>query len=84
MRSYLCWVIMGALLLAAPARAENTVPSATPQEILIKTSLLTLNDANLTGNYTVLHAKLAKPFRVQFSPDRLKQVFKAFADQKAD
>jgi hypothetical protein len=27
-RSYLCWVIMGALLLAAPARAENTVPSA--------------------------------------------------------
>jgi hypothetical protein len=84
MRSYLCWVIMGALLLAAPAQAENTVPSATLQEILIKTSLLTLNDANLTGNYTVLHAKLAKPFREQFSPDRLKQVFKAFADQKAD
>ena len=43
---------MGALLLAAPARAENTVPSAELQEILIKTSLLTLNDANLTGNYT--------------------------------
>jgi hypothetical protein len=75
---------MGALLLAAPARAENTVPSAELQEILIKTSLLTLNDANLTGDYTVLHAKLAKPFREQFSQDRLKQVFKAFADQKAD
>ena len=84
MRSYLCWAIVGALLLAGPPRAENTVPSATLQEILIKTSLLTLNDANLTGNYTVLHAKLAKPFREQFSPDRLKQVFKAFADQKAD
>ena len=30
------------------------------QEILIKTALLTLNDANVTGNYTVLHAKLSK------------------------
>ena len=84
MRSYLCWAIIGALLLAAPARAENTVPSAELQEILIKTSLLTLNDANLTGNYTVLHAKLAKPFREQFNPDRLKQVFKPFADKKLD
>ena len=84
MRSYLCWAIMGALLLAGPARAENTVPSAEFQEILIKTSLLTLNDANITGNYTVLHAKLAKPFRDQFSPDKLKQGFKTFADQKAD
>jgi hypothetical protein len=52
---------------------QDTVPSAVLQEILIKTSMLPLNDANLTGNYTVLHAKLAKPFRDQFSPDRLKQ-----------
>ena len=76
--------LFGALLLLAPAQAENTVPSPFLQEILIKTSLLSLNDANLTGNYTVLHAKLAKPFRDQFSPDRLKKVFKTFADQKAD
>lgn len=73
-----------ALSLVVPARAENTVPSALMQEVLIKTSLLTLNDANITGNYEVLHAKLAKPFREQFSADRLKQVFKTFADQKLD
>lgn len=84
MRSYLCWAIMGALLLAGPARAENTVPSAEFQEILIKTSLLTLNDANLTGNYAVLHAKLAKVFRDQITPDGLKKGFKPFADQKVD
>lgn len=84
MRSYLCWAVMGALLLVAPARAENTVPSVELQEILIKTSLLSLNDANLTGNYTVLHAKLAKVFRDQITPDGLKQGFKGFADQKVD
>jgi hypothetical protein len=77
--------LVTALIVATvPALAEDKVPNAFLQEILIKTSLLTLNDANITGNYTVLHAKLAKPFRDQFSPERLKQVFKPFADKKLD
>ena len=84
MRSRLVGAIIGALLLVMPVQAENTAPDAFLQEILIKTSLLTLNDANLTGDYTVLHAKLAKPFREQFSPDRLKQLFKSFADKNVD
>lgn len=77
-------VALLALSAATPAPAEDKVPNAQLQEILIKTALLTLNDANITGNYAVLHAKLAKPFRDQFSPDRLKQIFKPFADQKLD
>jgi hypothetical protein len=84
MRLRLFALIAALIALAAPVRAENTVPSAQLQEILIKTSLLTLNDANITGNYAVLHAKLAKPFRDQFTPERLKAVFKSFADQKLD
>jgi hypothetical protein len=74
--------IFAAALLAVPAHAESTVPSPALQEVLIKTYLLSLNDANITGNYTVLHAKLAKPFRDQFTPDKLKEAFKGFADQK--
>ena len=84
MRSHLLGAIIGALLLVMPAQAENTVPSPLLQEILIKTALLTLNDANLTGNYAVLHAKLAKVFRDQITPDGLKKGFKPFADQKVD
>jgi hypothetical protein len=80
----LAGALAAAFLLAMPASAAETVPSPTTQEILIKTSLLTLNDAIVSGNYTVLHAKLAKPFREQFGPDRLKQAFKSFADQKVD
>jgi len=80
--------LVGAALLALPAwgaaRVENKVPSAAVQEVLIKTYLLTLNDANITGNYTVLHAKLAKPFREQFSAERLKKIFKSFSDKKID
>jgi hypothetical protein len=72
----------GLALLAAmaPARAQ-TVPDHATLETLMKSTLLTFNDANVTGNYTVFHARLAKPFRDQFSPDRLKQAFVSFAQQ---
>ena len=84
--------LAGALVLALPAwsaawsaaRVESKVPGALEQEVMIKTYLLTLNDANLTGDYTVLHARLAKPFREQFSAERLKKIFKPFADKKID
>ena len=84
MRFHLVGALVGALLLLVPAQAENALPSAQFQEVLIKSTLLTFNDANLTGNYTVLHAKLAKPFRDKFSPDKLKQAFKSFADQNVE
>src|SRR4051794_10819814 len=76
--------IIGGLLLTSPAKSADTMPGPVGQEILIRTTLLTFNDANVTGNYAVLHAKLAKPFRDQFTPDRLKQAFKPFVDQKID
>lgn len=90
MRHVLTTALFGALFLAVPAHVahaatvESKVPSPHLQEILIKTALLTLNDANITGNYDVLHARLAKPFREQFTPERLKKAFKPFADQKTD
>jgi len=72
------------MLAIAPAHAANTVPSARLQEILIKTSLLTFNDANLTGNYSVMHAKLAKAFRDKITAERLKAAFTGFSSKKID
>jgi hypothetical protein len=80
----LAGAVAASLLFGASAYSDERVPNPLAQEILIKTSLLTLNDAIVSGNYTVLHAKLAKPFRDQFAPDRLKQAFKSFTDQKID
>ena len=61
-----------ALMLAASlAQAQNKVPSERALEALVKTTLLTFNDANVTGNYEVFHAKLSKPFREQFPVERL-------------
>ncbi len=60
------------------------LPTSIVEEVLVKTSLLTFNDANLTGNYTVMHAKLAKQFRERYNAEDLKQAFKAFAGQHID
>jgi hypothetical protein len=72
------------LVTASSATAQNKVPGERALEALVKATLLTWNDANVTGNYTVFHAKLSKPFRDQFPPDRLKQIFKKFADEDID
>ncbi len=80
-----CFVALaaGLGLLPGPAAAQP-VPIPLIQEALIKSTLLTFNDANITGDYDVLHAKLSKPFRDQFPPERLKEAFKAFADNNVD
>jgi hypothetical protein len=68
---------------SGPASAQP-VPIPLVQEALIKSTLMTFNDANVTGDYDVLHAKLSKPFRDKFSAERLKEAFKAFADAHVD
>lgn len=75
--------VLGALLAVGSARAQ-ALPNPMEQEILVKTTLLTFNDANVTGNYAVLNAKLSKPFRDQFDADKLKTTFKDFVDKHVD
>lgn len=81
------WALASALFLGAslsPALAQVKVPGAELQEVLIKVSLLSFNDANVTGNYAVFHTKLSKPFRDQFPPEKLAQTFKEFRDKRID
>jgi hypothetical protein len=69
------------LTLFGPPAFAQKAPDATVQEILIKTSLLTFNDANITGNYNVFYARLAKPFRDKFSAEKVAETFKGFHDR---
>lgn len=66
--------------------AAQSPPLPTPlvEEVMVKTMLLTLNDANITGNYDVLFARMAKPFRDKLTADTLKQGFKSFAGRHID
>ncbi|MSP76496.1 MAG: hypothetical protein EXR12_10200 [Rhodospirillaceae bacterium] len=72
------------LLAAVTADAQTKVPAERSLEALVKSALLSFNDANLTGNYTVFHAKLSKPFRQQFTVEKLKDTFKEFNEKSID
>jgi len=71
-------------LTASAANGQNKVPAARPLEALVKSSLMTFNDANLTGNYSVLYDKAAKPFRAQATVQKLVDAFKVYRDKKVN
>ncbi|MGT2502895.1 hypothetical protein ACVOMS_23110 [Bradyrhizobium guangxiense] len=73
-----------ALLSFAAWAQSPALPTPKVEEVMVKVALLTLNDANLTGNYNVLYAKMAEPFRERFSADTLKQAFRDFAGHHID
>ena len=80
---------LGAALIAVFAicgvgkAAAQDMPSPFVQEVLIKSILVSLNDAVASDNFTVFHAKLSKPFRDQFPPEKLRTIFKDLIDKHA-
>ncbi len=59
------------------------MPSPFVQEVLIKSILVSLNDAVAADNFTVFHAKISKPFRDQFPPEKLQTIFKDLVEKHA-
>jgi hypothetical protein len=83
-RFRLAAAVVAVLALGAPGTASaQGVPSPFVQEVLVKSILVTLSDAVASDNFTVLHAKISKPFRDQFPPDKLQAVFKDMVDKHA-
>ncbi len=64
-------MLMGA---TRPAAAQD-MPGPPIQEVLIKSALVSLNDAVAANNFTVLHAKISKPFADQFPTEKPQAVF---------
>jgi hypothetical protein len=59
------------------------MPSPFVQEVLVKSILVTLNDAVAADNFTVFHAKISKPFREQFPPEKLRAIFNDLIEKHA-
>lgn len=72
-------------IAAKPAQpAPIAHPVAAQIQFLVRTSLLTLNDANRSGNYTVLRDVAAPSFRDRNSPADLSQIFAEMRRAKLD
>ena len=73
-----------ASMAACPVKAlALDMPGPSAQEVLVKSILVTLNDAVASDNFTILHAKISKPFREQFPPEKLRAVFKDLVEKHA-
>jgi hypothetical protein len=62
------------MITFAPAFAAD-VPDDDDQDVLIGTTLMTLNDANMTNNYSVFYAKASKEWQAQTTAEKLQAAF---------
>src|SRR6201982_2277937 len=80
--------ISGAPFHAAPPQQTQQQPAApvsTEQALyLIRSTLLTLNDANRSGNYTVLRDLAAPDFQARNTAADLSQIFSDLRQRKFD
>jgi hypothetical protein len=85
-RAYLATVIVALCAVTfvslAPAFAVD-IPDD-DQDILIRATLMTFNDANLSGNYSVFMAKASKEFQAQFTAEKMTSAFESFNKNKVD
>jgi hypothetical protein len=65
------------VITLAPAFAAE-IPSDDDQDVLVRTTLMTFNDANMTGNYTVFLAKASKQMQAELTVEKLSTAFEGF------
>lgn len=63
---------------------SGQVPEREAIVAMLRESLRAFNGAVQSGSFDAFHARLAKPFREQYSAERLKTVFAQFVDRQID
>jgi hypothetical protein len=77
-------VYLGGEVNENPAPLGPGIPRADILEVMVRSALTTFNDANLTGNYAVLSARLHPEFRQQVPAEKLASIFAAFRAKKVN
>ncbi len=75
-RAFVCLLVLLAPAIG-PALAEG-LPPEDEQDVLVINTLTTFNDANLTGNYSVLRARASQQFQERVSAKQLEKEFDGF------
>jgi hypothetical protein len=71
------------LVTVAPAFAAD-VPDDDDQDILVRTTLMTFNDANMSNNYTVFYARASKEWQAQTTVEKLQAAFEPMRKKELD
>jgi hypothetical protein len=70
-----------AFLSIPPAFAAD-IPSERDQDVMIRSTLASFNDANVANNYTVFMAKTSRQLQAQVTPETLQTIFVSFRDKQ--
>jgi hypothetical protein len=78
-----CIVSLFALaIVSIPSAYAAEIPSDHDQDVMIRSTLATFNDANMTNNYAVLLSKASRQLQAQFTPEKLQTIFATFRDKQ--
>tara|TARA_R110002072_G_scaffold163420_1_gene316090 strand:- start:1175 stop:1597 length:423 start_codon:yes stop_codon:yes gene_type:complete len=72
------------LLMCAPVIAQTPIPDDSVLARLIWSTMLEVDSANRTGNYSVLHALASPQFQRQHSVEDLAQLFGSLRERRVD
>lgn len=81
-KSYASLSVFVAFVILAAASLQSAyaiqMPSEDEQDVLVRTTLTTFNDANMTGNYAVLWSKASRQFQTQIPAEKFSAAFEKF------
>jgi hypothetical protein len=75
-------IMLLTMAVGAPAFAATQIPDDDEQDVLIRTTLMTFNDANMTNNYAVFWAKASKELQTQIPVEKLQSSFEQFRSKE--
>jgi len=70
------------VFVSIPAAFAAEIPSDRDQDVLIRSTLATFNDANMSNNYAVMWSKASRQFQADVTPEKLQTAFAAFRDKQ--
>jgi hypothetical protein len=68
------------ILIVAPLQRAYAIqlPSEDEQDVLVRSALMTFNDANMSGDYAVLWSKVSRQFQTQVPVEKFAPAFEKF------
>lgn len=69
-------------MMSIPQAFAADIPSEREQDVMIRSTLATFNDANMTNNYTVMMAKASRQLQTQVTAEKLQTIFVSFRDKQ--
>ena len=70
--------------LASPASAQVPVPDETTQARLVWSTMIAVDNANRTGNYSVLHSLASTELQTSVTPDGMADVLAELRERRVD